>query len=75
MASASAPLRYGAIEDLILVHTIQLKPMIKAHSSGKMASSGISDIVITSVHSEKTRLKKLMIRIMMMMMMIIITSK
>ena len=33
--------------------------MIKAHCSGKMVSSGISDVVIASVHSEKTRLKKL----------------
>ena len=42
-----------------LVHTVQLKPMIKARSSGRMVSGGISDIVIASVHSEKTRLKKL----------------
>ena len=34
--------------------------MIKAHSSGRMVSSGISDVVIASVNSEKTRLKKLM---------------
>ena len=31
------------------------KTLIKAHSSGRMVSSGISDVVITSVHSEKTR--------------------
>ena len=43
---------YGASKDLILVHIVQLKPMITAHSSGKMVSSGISDIVIASVHSE-----------------------
>ena len=29
-----------------------------------MVSSGISDVVIASVHSEKTHLKKLMMRIM-----------
>ena len=40
-------------KDLILVHTVQLKPMIKAHSSGRMVSSSISDVVITSVYSEK----------------------
>ena len=40
-------------KDLILVHTVQLKPMIKTHSSGRMVCSGISDVVITSVHSEK----------------------
>ena len=45
-----------ACMDLILVHTIQLK----AHSLGKMVSSGISDVVIASAYSEKTRLKKLM---------------
>ena len=36
-----------------------------------MASIGISDVVTTSVYSEKTRMKKLM---MMMMKMIIIIS-
>ena len=43
-----------------LVHTVQLKPIIKAHFSRSMVYSGISDGVIASVHSEKTRLKKLM---------------
>ena len=57
-------------------HTVQLKPMIKAHSSGRMVSSGISDVVIASVYSEKTRLKKLMImKMMMMMMMMMIMNK
>ena len=56
-------------KDLILVHTVLLKPMIKAQISGRMVSSGISDVAIASVHSEKTRLKKLM------MIMINITSK
>ena len=46
-------IRYRASKDLILVHTVQLKPIIKAQSSGKMDSSGISDVVIASVHSEK----------------------
>ena len=50
-------------QDLILVHTVQLKPMIKAHSSGRMVSS-ISDVMITSVYSEKTCLKKLMMMMM-----------
>ena len=61
---------YGATKDLILVHRVQLKPMIKAHSSGRMVSSGIRDVVITSVHSEKTRPKKLI-----MMLIMIITEK
>ena len=49
---------YRASKDLILVHTVQLKPMIKAHSSGKMVSSGIIDVVIDSVNSGKNHLKK-----------------
>ena len=50
-------------KDLIVVHTVQLQPMTKAHSSRRMVSSGISDVVIASVHIEKTRLKKLIERI------------
>ena len=48
------------------------KIMIKAQISGRMVSSGISDVVFASVYSEKTHLKKLM---MMMIMIIIITNK
>ena len=44
MASASIPSANEPDKDLILVHTVQLKPMIKAHFSGRMASSGISDL-------------------------------
>ena len=40
-------------KDLISVLTVQLKSMIKAHFSGRMVSSGISDVVFASVHSEK----------------------
>ena len=58
--------------DLIIVHTVQLKPMIKAQISERMVSSGISDVAATSAFSEKTHLKKLMM--MMMKMIIIITS-
>ena len=64
MASASTPSANEPAKDLILVHTVVLKPMIKAHFSGRMVSSGISDVAFASVHSEKTRLKKLMVRIM-----------
>ena len=60
MASASTPSTNEQAKDLILVHTVQLKPIIKAQISGRMISSGISDVVIVSVHSEKTRLKKCM---------------
>ena len=58
---ASTPSANEPAKDLILVHTVQLKPMIKAQISGRILSSGISDVVIASVHSEKTRLKKLII--------------
>ena len=71
MASASTPSAHEPAKDLILVHTVHTKPMIKAQISGRMVYSGISDVALASVYSEKTRLKKLM---MMMMMMIIITS-
>ena len=69
MASASTPSANEQAKDVVLVHTVQLKPMIKAQISGRMISSGISDVAIASVYSEKTRLKKLI------MIIIIITSK
>ena len=59
MVLASTP---SPAKDLILVHTVQLKPMIKAHFSGRMVSSSISDVAFASVYSEKTRLKKLMMK-------------
>ena len=74
-ASASTPSANEPAKDLILVLTVQLKPMIKAHFSGRMVSSGISDVAIASVHSEKTRLKNLMKKMMMMMMMIMNKSR
>ena len=43
----------------ILVHTVKLKPIIKAQISGKLVTSGISDEAVASVHSEKTHLKKM----------------
>ena len=43
----------------IFVHTVQLKPTIKVQISRRIASIGISDVLTASVHSEKTRLKKL----------------
>ena len=61
MALASTLSANEPAKDLILVHTAHLKPKIKAQISGRMVSSGISDVVITSVHSEKTRLRKLII--------------
>ena len=61
MASGSTPSANEPAKDLNLVHTVQLKPMINAQISGRMVSSGISDVAIASVHSKKTHLKKLMI--------------
>ena len=40
--------------------------MIKSHSSGRIVSSGISDVVIASVNSEKTRLKQMIVMIIIM---------
>ena len=61
MASASTPITNDQAKDLILVHTVQLKPMIKTQISGRlMVSSGISNVASVSVHYEKTRQKKLM---------------
>ena len=60
MDSAGTPYANEPVKDLILVHTVQLKPMIKVQISGRMVSSGISDVVFASMHSEKTCLKKCM---------------
>ena len=65
MASSSTPSANEPAKGLILVHTIKLKPMIKAQISGRMKaqisgrmiSSGINDVAFSSVYSEKTRLK------------------
>ena len=61
MAPASTSSANEPAKDLILVHTVQLKPNDKkTQISGRMVSSGISDVAIASVHSEKTHLKKWM---------------
>ena len=69
MTSASTPSANEAAKDLILVHTVQLKPIIKAQISGRMVSSGISDVASTSVHFEKNCLKKCMMIIIIIMLM------
>ena len=69
MASASTLSANDSAKDRILVHTVQLKPMTKPEIPGRMVSSGITDVAITSVHSKKTCPKNLMIVI------IIITRK
>ena len=64
MESASTPSANEPAKDLILVHTVQAKTNDKAHFSGKMVSSGISDVAFASVYSEKTHLKKSIMIIM-----------
>ena len=49
MVSASTPSTNELSKDLILVHTIQLKQIIKTQISGRMISSGINYVVIASV--------------------------
>ena len=56
-----------ARNNLILVHAVQLKPAIKVQISGRMAS------ITASVYSEKTRMKKLMMK--MIIIFIIIMNK
>ena len=72
MASASTPSGNKPAKDFILVHTVELKLVIKAYFSGRVVSSGISGVAFTSVYSEKSIMNKL---IMKMMIIIIITEK
>ena len=53
-----------------LVHTVKLKPIIKAQISGKLVTNGISDVATASEHTEKTWAKK-----WIMIIIIIITEK
>ena len=39
MVSSSTPSTKKPVKDIILVHTVQIKPMIKANISGIMVSS------------------------------------
>ena len=55
------------------MHAVQLKPTIEVQISGRMASIGISDVVPASLYSEKTRMKKLMMK--MIIIIIIIMNK
>ena len=66
MESAGTQSDNEPVKDLILVHTVQLKPMIITQISGRMVSSSISDVAFTSVYSEKTCPKKLIMIIIMM---------
>ena len=57
MASASTP-SVNEQHGPMLVHAVKLKPIINAQISGKLVTSGISDVVIASVYFEKNHLKK-----------------
>ena len=59
MASVSSPSVNEQAKALILVHIVKLKPIIKAQISGKLVTSGINNVAIVSVHSEKRSLKKM----------------
>ena len=75
MASANTPSTNDQAKDLIIVHTVQQKPMIKAHISGRMVSSGVSDVASATVHLEKTNLKKSMMMMKIIIIIIIIMNK
>ena len=62
MVSASAPSIWSQQRPHFSVHNTA-KTNYKAHSSGRMVSSGISVVVIASVHSENAHLKKAMMKI------------
>ena len=51
MASASIPSANEPAKGLILVHTLQLKPIIKSQISGRMVPSGVSNVAFVSIHS------------------------
>ena len=61
MASTSTPSANEQAKDVSLLHTVQLKPMLKTQISGRMICSGISYVAITSVYFEKTCLNNLVI--------------
>ena len=44
------------------------KTNVKAHFSGRIESSGISDVAFASEYSEKIRLKKLMVKMIIIIM-------
>ena len=63
MASASTQSANEPAKEVILVHRVQLKTIIKAQISRRILSSGVSDVVIPSVCEEK----KLMFMIIIIM--------
>ena len=67
MASASTPSVNEPAKASFLVHTVKLKPIIKAQISGKLLTRGLSDVAIISVYFEKSRLKKMIMIIIIIM--------
>ena len=57
MASSSTLSANEPANDLILVHRVQLKPMIKEQISRRMVSSGTSDVAFTSYTLRKPVLR------------------
>ena len=55
MESASTPYANKQARDVILVHTVQLKPMIRAQISGRVICNGINDVVIVLDFFEKKK--------------------
>ena len=53
MVSASTPSANEQAKDVVIVQTVQRKPMIKAQISGRMISNGISDVAIASVYTSR----------------------
>ena len=58
---------HGEISGTFLVHTVKIKPIIKTQISGKLITSGISDVAIASIYFEKTHLKKMIMIIIIIM--------
>ena len=60
MVSANTPSANEPAKYLNLVHPVQLKPNTDLR---RMVTNGISDVAFSSVYPEKTRLQKLMMKI------------
>ena len=60
MASANTPsVNEPAKASFSTQYMVKLKPNIKGQISGKLVTSGLNDVAIVSVHSEKNRVKKM----------------
>ena len=66
MASANTPSANEPAKDVILVHSTAITNHKSTNLRKNGHSSGISDVAFASVHSEKNRLKMLLIMIIIM---------